>query len=410
MKEKGIVEKVSWIIVVLVLLPMLILPCRASVLEDAMHLVVFPGGSIQDAINRAHDGATIYIQKGVYVEDSYPIIVNKTVVLMGEGVNDSIVDGDGTERGIFLVKSDEVKIMNLTIRNTIVNWFVEVAGIQLADVKSVEVLDSKIEDCMVGVLLKNSSGCTVARNVITNNRIAGIFMREFSSYNLIFGNTISNNTNGMWIKDLGCRVNRVFHNNFLYNVRQTQLMGTGNMWDNGYPSGGNYWSNYGGADNHSGFDQDQPGSDGIGDRSYDGLDRYPLMGMIRYFKASQWNEKDYYVVIASDSTIADFSFDPNNRFIEFNAVGLSFCRVAIPKQLVWTEADEDWEVTVDDATVNPWIKDDSEYTYFYFTYGGNLQTIRIKGSYAIPEFSAVTVLAVLAFLAGIIILIRKNRK
>ena len=52
-------------------------------------------------------------------------------------------------------------------------------------------------------------------------------------------------------------------------------------WDDGYPSGGNYWSNYAGADLYSGPDQNITGSDGIIDTPYDvnvySRDHYPLM-------------------------------------------------------------------------------------------------------------------------------------
>jgi hypothetical protein len=54
-----------------------------------------------------------------------------------------------------------------------------------------------------------------------------------------------------------------------------------NVWDDGYPSGGNYWSDYAGVDEKSGPGQNLTGSDGIGDTHYiiDGnnRDRYPLM-------------------------------------------------------------------------------------------------------------------------------------
>ncbi|MBS7635414.1 PKD domain-containing protein, partial [Candidatus Bathyarchaeota archaeon] len=54
-----------------------------------------------------------------------------------------------------------------------------------------------------------------------------------------------------------------------------------NSWDNGYPSGGNYWSNYVVVDYYSGPYQNETRSDGIGDVSYiidvNNRDRYPLM-------------------------------------------------------------------------------------------------------------------------------------
>lgn len=57
-------------------------------------------------------------------------------------------------------------------------------------------------------------------------------------------------------------------------------LGTENRWDDGYPNGGNYWSDYGGVDVMSGPNQDQVGNDGIGDTPYaidaNSLDRYPI--------------------------------------------------------------------------------------------------------------------------------------
>ncbi len=54
-----------------------------------------------------------------------------------------------------------------------------------------------------------------------------------------------------------------------------------NSWDDGYPRGGNYWSDSTGVDNCSGIDQNVcPGPDGISDTPYSfsvGEDRYPLM-------------------------------------------------------------------------------------------------------------------------------------
>jgi len=54
-----------------------------------------------------------------------------------------------------------------------------------------------------------------------------------------------------------------------------------NIWDDGYPSGGNYWSDYNGTDLYTEQHQNVTGSDGLGDVPYiineDNQDNYPLM-------------------------------------------------------------------------------------------------------------------------------------
>ena len=80
----------------------------------------------------------------------------------------------------------------------------------------------------------------------------------------------------------------VYHNNIISNVKppideKDYSDGYKNQWDNGYPSGGNFWSDYIGVDNYSGPNQNISGGDGIGDSSYNisgnenSQDRYPFM-------------------------------------------------------------------------------------------------------------------------------------
>jgi parallel beta-helix repeat protein len=125
--------------------------------------------------------------------------------------------------------------------------------------------------------------CTISGNNLSSNDI-GLTIYG-SSYSVIVGNIISNNEMGIKWDDAGgiCN-NQFYHNNFddntiLIEVSTYQPCGA-NMWDNSYPSGGNYWSAYTGLDAYSGPDQDQPGSDGIGDSPFmfDVIhDNYPLM-------------------------------------------------------------------------------------------------------------------------------------
>jgi hypothetical protein len=64
-----------------------------------------------------------------------------------------------------------------------------------------------------------------------------------------------------------------YNNNFVGNAQQVSSNASTNIWNNGYPSGGNYWSDYSGADENP--------KDGIGDTPHvidnNNVDRYPLM-------------------------------------------------------------------------------------------------------------------------------------
>jgi len=76
--------------------------------------------------------------------------------------------------------------------------------------------------------------------------------------------------------------NQIYHNNFINNTNQASVtVGYENVWDDGYPSGGNYWSDYTGLDLYSGPYQNETGSDGIGDTPHiidaNNRDSYPLM-------------------------------------------------------------------------------------------------------------------------------------
>ena len=74
----------------------------------------------------------------------------------------------------------------------------------------------------------------------------------------------------------------IYHNNIIDGSKCECYDSGTSCWDNGYPSGGNYWNSYDGVDYFSGPDQDILGSDGIGDKPYpipygNNECRYPLM-------------------------------------------------------------------------------------------------------------------------------------
>ncbi|MFQ6106452.1 MAG: NosD domain-containing protein [Thermoplasmata archaeon] len=115
-----------------------------------------------------------------------------------------------------------------------------------------------------GILIVESDDNTVINNTVSDNYFAGIYLDEFSNDNIIASNNISDNERGIHAHEDSSQ-NRIYHNILIDNTLQAFDDSGSNEWDNGYPSGGNYWSDYNGTDNKSGPNQDQPGSDGIGD-------------------------------------------------------------------------------------------------------------------------------------------------
>jgi 5'-nucleotidase/UDP-sugar diphosphatase len=94
----------------------------------------------------------------------------------------------------------------------------------------------------VGILLTSSNNTnTIALNSIRNSPFG--IMLTVSSNNTIRDNTVANSTlGGVYLER--ANNNLIYHNNLLYNTPQAETSNSTNTWDNGYPSGGNYWSDY----------------------------------------------------------------------------------------------------------------------------------------------------------------------
>ncbi len=145
-------------------------------------------------------------------------------------------------------------------------------------INNVTLENTNIEYFEYGIGLESSSSNSISGNNITANIFYGIGL-GFSSGNTLSGNNIANNADGIVLEYSSN--NRVFHNNLINDANQVYSSNSVNVWDEGYPSGGNYWSDYTGEDTHSGQHQNLPGNDGLGDTPYiidaDNRDNYTLM-------------------------------------------------------------------------------------------------------------------------------------
>ena len=363
--------------------------------------------TIQEAINNASSGYTIFVQKGIYHEN---VVVNKSVALIGEDV-DLTAEGSGT---VIYINASYVSIHGFTIRNSGANPYD--SGIYVDHSIGSNISDNKILNTNDGISLYYSSSILISSNVISFNYYSGVVLYSSSNNviacnilssnyygvylfssddnmisdnmvssnyhgiqlyssgkNLISGNNVSANLNvGMYIT-FGSTNNTVYHNN-INNMKnlQSDVM---NVWD--YGGEGNYWNDYKGHDLNG---------DGIGDTPYVmgalNQDNYPLMGIFSNFSIVL-ERKIYSVTVISNSTISVFRFEiwteTGNRIIRFNATGedgaVGFCRVRIPTELM----NYPHIVLIDSEEVIPTLLNVSNNAYasLYFTYLQKNHTITI---------------------------------
>lgn len=347
--------------------------------------------TIQQGIDNASSGDTIYVYQGIYVEN---VLVNKTVTLIGNGTINTTIDGNRNGNPI-TIETDYINISHFKITNgTIAETN---AGILLDDAGNHSTFDNNhIIDNRYGIKLVNSAitynNITVSNNTIEDSRMAIIFddcervtafnntIQDIDYYGIsitnseyidIINNTITspdqaniyvlysdkgnitgNNMNGsdkgididtgndftisnnrfegitseaIYLMDgnqltiinntfIECDIgifidigsdNTIYHNNFIDCDTSAQDYDGSNTWNAPYPNGGNYFSDYTGADTNIGEDQNNSGMDRIGDTSYSvagsGTDNFPYMfenGWLYQTKGIEltkdiWNFKGY---------------------------------------------------------------------------------------------------------------------
>jgi nitrous oxidase accessory protein len=290
-------------------------------------MVVVPDDypTIQEAINNANEGDTVYIRMGTYFEN---VIVNKTISLIGEDKAETIIDG-GEINSSIRVSTNNVVISNFTVQNGY--W----EAVCIWDYSNVTIINNILIHSTFGVRIANGQNNTITDNIILSNGY-GIQVAGWPAWsNTIASNTLINNTWGIEIHDVGgssiiedniiissstslhlsnspgntvyrnkivgssdsgirldysngngiCENNiigssyysisvvsssnsYIFHNNFINGTNQVHLADSNNTWDNACE--GNYWSNYDGTDLDG---------DGVGDTElpWEGIDYYPLM-------------------------------------------------------------------------------------------------------------------------------------
>jgi len=318
--------------------------------------------TIQAALNAAEEEDTVFVYNGTYYEN---VVVRRAVSLIGENREITIIDGGG--KTVVSVVADNVVITNFTVQNG-------TSAIYLSDSHNVSIYNNRLNNNWVAIWVYYSDIISIRKNTLTNSGLAicldhsngnlvtennmmgsgitlsssahnnisrnnidggerGIGLFFVSAYNIMSENNITNHVEGVGYQF--SYWNKFYHNNFVNNFWQVYDYGFNydNYWDDGYPSGGNYWSDYSGIDEKSGPNQDQPGSDGIGDTGGPVGDRYPLM--------NPW---------AAPFPVARFAHKPNyavvNRTVTFNA-SASYDSDGTIETYTWGFGDGNTTITTD---------------------------------------------------------------
>jgi nitrous oxidase accessory protein len=304
MRRSDSVRKMICASLTLLLLALLSLRLPSmDVVADPRRIVVPDDySSIQSAVDNANVGDTIFVRNGTYLEN---VVISKALTLIGESNSSTIVDGGGSG-SVFTISANGVKVSDFMIQRSGVGY--PSSGIRLFESTWwCAFKDNLLVNNFIGILLSSSYGNVLERNTITGSQYsvyllnagansildnaiignyAGFAVFSTSSCNII-GNTIYNNTVGISLS--ACSGNDIYYNNFARNEVQNKFYSDiySNKWDNGYPSGGNYWSNYYGRDLYKGQYQNITGSDGIGDSPYliaqNNTDRFPFMEPVAVF-------------------------------------------------------------------------------------------------------------------------------
>ncbi|MBE3137036.1 MAG: right-handed parallel beta-helix repeat-containing protein [Thermoplasmata archaeon] len=179
--------------------------------------------------------------------------------------------------GFDIVSSTTIDFIDCAVLDIVGN------GFRFYNGPECKIINCEMANLTVGLYAYFSSGLEIKNCTVHNNKQQGLYLYHSSSGSEIANNSIyTNGLYGIYLKyNSACHL---YHNNFVNNTPYNAYDINPSTWDDGYPSGGNFWDDYTGTDIFQGPGQNISGSDGIGDTPYTNIaggsgnqDDYPLM-------------------------------------------------------------------------------------------------------------------------------------
>ena len=148
-------------------------------------------GSIQEAINNASEGDTVYVKKGTYHEN---VVVNKSVSLVGEDFDTTIIDGNPSEgfRIPVQIQADNVSVSGCKL---LYGW----AGITVGEVKFCSISGNRIAGATNGIKFVYTSDSNITGNIFEGIGLSSAIQLSYATNNLVKGNYIDSCVEGIQI-------------------------------------------------------------------------------------------------------------------------------------------------------------------------------------------------------------------
>lgn len=127
-----------------------------------------PQKTIKKAFEKAKNGDTVFIKKGIYREGS--LTLNKAITIIGENYPE--IDGQNKHENL-LVQHDNVVIKNVLFSNSGSSSFKDIASLKIKDSKNVRIENCKFKNNFFGIHTTNSTYVSYINNQFNSGKIKG---------------------------------------------------------------------------------------------------------------------------------------------------------------------------------------------------------------------------------------------